>query len=137
MLRAKALTPLLQQLNTHGIKSSMLLASDGRLLCYSSSPDFLETDRIIGSVAAHAFAEYQSAARTSFDKASDVEFMLMELELGNIAVMPMTETFLLCCYTDTTASLSDVKAKLGAARAILAGPLSSVGVLGTAALSAS
>jgi len=81
MLRTKALAPLLQQLNTHGVKSTMLLANDGRLLCYTSSPDFLETDRIIGSVAAHAFAEYQSAARTSFETPTDMDFMLLEMEV--------------------------------------------------------
>lgn len=87
MLRAKALTPLLAQLNGAGVKASMLLAPDGRLLCYTSVPDFVETDRLIGSVAAHAFSEYRGACRAGFEPPAEADFLSVELEASFRAVL--------------------------------------------------
>lgn len=125
------------QLNTHGIKSTMLLAADGRLMCYTSSPDFLESDRMIGSVASHSFAEYSAAAKTGFEAAADVDLLFLEMELGNVAVMPLTDAFLLCCYSDTTADLAHLKARMTTARRGLAESLGKVGVLNNATATSS
>lgn len=87
MLRAKALTPLLAQLNGAGVKASMVLAPDGRLLCYTSVPDLVETDRLIGSVAALAFSEYRGACRAGFEPPAEADFLSVELEVRFCASM--------------------------------------------------
>lgn len=82
---------------------------DGRLLAYTSPPETLDVDRTVASVAAHAFSEYQSTVRSSFDRPHTLEFLLFEMEVRPPA--PRTRNGAFSCFTNLSLRHVDMRRK--------------------------
>ena len=146
MLKPRALTSVLSQANTDGIRSTFLFKQDGTLLAYSSVDKgwlvhlsrcqfsvftlLLFADcsdpRVVSAISSKIWNLYEKSGRANLN--DKLEFLLLDCEDGHIGVAPVNSS-LLCLCGDKSVGFGMIKSKSDALVKFLEEPLSQVGVL--------
>jgi len=114
MLKPKVLPRILEQANTNGVKSSILLNKEGALLATAGED---------GKVVAAIFSNiWTSLAR----QPNELEYLLCECEKGRIIMTQVTKDLFLCLYGDNTAQFGMLKHKAKLLKDYLSEPLQKI-----------
>lgn len=111
MIQAKNLPEHLKQILDQEIKTSMLMTTDGALVgsCAEGVNKF--DPKVIGALVANTWGEYLHAGKES-NPENNLDFLLIELEKGQLAVHSAGRDFLLCVVATKDAASGHMKAKL-------------------------
>mmetsp|Transcript_36861 Transcript_36861/g.63347 ORF Transcript_36861/g.63347 Transcript_36861/m.63347 type:complete len:121 (+) Transcript_36861:41-403(+) len=114
MLRPKVLPKVLSQANTAGVKTTLLINSEGSLLAYAGA-----------DIGNDAVAAIVSNIWSSTEDNDQLEFIIMECEQGKVVVTKVSEV-LLCLIGSEIAEFGMLKAKAISLQQYLEKPLSEV-----------
>jgi len=135
MLKPSALTHMISQANTAGVKGSLLLNSEGSLLAFSGPAD--RDARVTASIASNVWASYSKLGMryrapsplAPLSPEDKLECVILNCKEGRVCVVPVAG-LLLCLYCDTTVGFGMLKAKTLALAASLEQPLLQVALSG-------
>mmetsp|Transcript_6934 Transcript_6934/g.10144 ORF Transcript_6934/g.10144 Transcript_6934/m.10144 type:complete len:128 (+) Transcript_6934:26-409(+) len=98
MLQPKVLPQLIQQANTNGVKTTLILSTEGSLLASTGDKT---NDKIIAALVSSTWNTYVKAGMSNDD--NKLEGLLLDTEIGKMAVESITNHVLLClCGTDNS-----------------------------------
>lgn len=117
MLRPKIVPRVLEQANTRGVVSSLLVNHEGSLI--SCAPPEDASAPVVAAIAANVWQ--------SFERAGEEQVMLIECEEGNVAVTAVGKV-LLCVVGGRETQLGMLKAKVQVLKAHMDEPLQLVDV---------
>ncbi|XP_055331572.1 ragulator complex protein LAMTOR2-like [Paramacrobiotus metropolitanus] len=119
MLRPKVLSQILNQSNTGGVQSTLLLNKEGVLLAYSGYGD--KDARVTGAIANNIWSVYEKSARAAFhdDKLQFLVFDCMDGKVG----LGRVANLILCMYAKQDVGLGMLMAKMRAMAKYLESPL--------------
>lgn len=100
------------RLSSASLHVCRLLSTDGRLLCHTGGLEVYETDRVISAVMAATYSEYAATARNAIPTPITMDFLLIDLEEGRLALTPIHDKYLLCCYAENSAEIGAIKLKV-------------------------
>jgi len=110
-----------------GVRSSLLLATDGRLLAHAFvAPEDGARDEVVAAVAAQAYQEYTTAAAGALDLPA-LRYLVLELEGRRLAAAAVDERWIVCLVCEAGASVAALRAATAALVADLREPLARVG----------
>ena len=122
MLKPRALTSVLAQANTDGVRSTFLFKQDGTLLAYSAAAGTSDP-RVVAAISSKIWAVYEkSGLGLAEDK---LQFLLLDCDEGHVGVVPVHHA-LLCLVGDKDLGFGMLKAKADALVRFLDDPLSQV-----------
>eukprot|EP00118_Oscarella_pearsei_P024993 m.307271 g.307271 ORF g.307271 m.307271 type:complete len:130 (+) comp42097_c0_seq1:18-407(+) len=124
MLKPRALTQVLSQANTGGIRSTMLLNNEGTLLAYSKADTDDKEAKVTAAIASNIWAAYERIGKTSFVD-EKLNFLLVDCEDGKVGISRVANQ-LLCIYADSSVGFGILKAKADALTKYLEEPLAQV-----------
>eukprot|EP01104_Vermistella_antarctica_P001510 TRINITY_DN11569_c0_g1_i1.p1 TRINITY_DN11569_c0_g1~~TRINITY_DN11569_c0_g1_i1.p1 ORF type:complete len:125 (+),score=24.12 TRINITY_DN11569_c0_g1_i1:26-376(+) len=114
MLKPKVLPKILEQANTCGVSSTLILNAEGSLLAASGDTS---SSQVIAAIVANIWH--------SFEKSGNLDVMLLDYEGHKMAVAEVSK-LLLCVYGDASIEFGVLKAKTDTLRNYLREPLSQV-----------
>lgn len=144
MLRPRALSSILGQANTGGVKATCLLNREGNLVAYSGMiyiyhetttiwNDVLlsiagqgDSDtRVSSAISSYIWSTYDRIGHWAFDSKSSsaLRCLLLDFSEGRVAIRAVTPKILLCMFADQEIPLGLIKAKLKAIAEYLETPL--------------
>ncbi|KAL5473237.1 hypothetical protein EMCRGX_G027694 [Ephydatia muelleri] len=121
MLKPKALTKVLEQANTGGVRCTLLLNSEGTLMAYAGKSDKKET--VTAAIAANIWMSNERGAYSG--QLADLTFIVLDCMDGKVAIRKVAG-LLLCMYTNSTIGLGLLKAKADVLAGYLETPLSQI-----------
>eukprot|EP00002_Diphylleia_rotans_P002035 TRINITY_DN1123_c0_g2_i1.p1 TRINITY_DN1123_c0_g2~~TRINITY_DN1123_c0_g2_i1.p1 ORF type:complete len:123 (-),score=28.08 TRINITY_DN1123_c0_g2_i1:165-533(-) len=120
MLRAKVLPQLLEQLNTSGVQTSVLLTEEGSLLGYAGDK---KQSVVIAAIAANIFKTYENANAKHSD--GNAPILLIDCEQGKLSVTRASK-MILCILSEPSVEFGVLRQKTETMRAHLHPQLSSM-----------
>ncbi|KAG8186705.1 hypothetical protein JTE90_015643 [Oedothorax gibbosus] len=122
MLKPKALTQVLNQANTGGVCSTLLLNREGTLLAYAG---YAGTDaKLIAAITSNIWMAYEKSGCSAFNSET-LKFIIIDCEDGYVAVTGVAN-LLLCLQANSTVDLGILKAKAEAMAKYLEVPLNQI-----------
>ncbi|CAG0921095.1 unnamed protein product [Notodromas monacha] len=125
MLKPRALVDILNQANTGGVRSSLLLNQDGVLLAFSGAVNREFKDaRVKSAIASTVWNAYERTGRAAFNE-SGLNTLLIENDEG-VCVVTKVSSLLLCLFADEGVGFGILKAKAEIIAKYLEEPLQKV-----------
>lgn len=109
---------VLEQANTNGVRSTLLLKDDGALLALAGES---RVENIVGVLVAKIWETYTDGGRDAYDS-GPLRTILIACDDGQLAVTRVGR-FLVCLYADVDVPAGALRAKLRALEGVLAEPL--------------
>ncbi|ETV79855.1 hypothetical protein H257_07069 [Aphanomyces astaci] len=132
MIRAKVLPTVLNQILSDGITAAFLMTSDGALLGTVGSMNIevsslpVVDNKVVGAIVANVWGEYAESAKEIFaDETLQVLFLHFD-QNKSLAIASAGTGYLVCAYSDGTAPMGLVKARLQALQPFLKGALQQI-----------
>nr|AIW62607.1 late endosomal/lysosomal adaptor-like protein [Scytodes thoracica] len=122
MLKPKALTQVLGQANTGGVKSTLLLNREGTLLAFAGYGD--KDAKLTAAIASSIWMAYEKHGSPAFGD-DMLKFIILDCEEGIVAVSCVAN-LLLCLLSDKIVELGMLVAKTEALSQYLEEPLKQV-----------
>eukprot|EP01080_Neovahlkampfia_damariscottae_P004776 gene4776-8362_t len=108
MLQPKVLPKIIEQINTDGIKTTILLNVDGSIL---SSSGNIEEDKTIAAIASSLWTSYYKTGIHISDN-NKLNCLIVDCEEGRIIVKKVTENVILCSCAEKRVSFGMLKLKI-------------------------
>ncbi|ETV95967.1 hypothetical protein H310_10623 [Aphanomyces invadans] len=125
MIRAKVLPTVLSQILGDGITATFLMTSEGALLGSVGSMDIevsslpVVDNKVVGAIVSNVWGEYAESAKEIFtDEALQVLFLHFD-KGKSLSIASAGTGYLVCAYSDGTAPIGLVKARLQALQPFL------------------
>ncbi|CAH1757441.1 6616_t:CDS:2 [Entrophospora sp. SA101] len=109
MLKPKAISSVLRQATTGGVKATLLLNSEGSPLAFVSESD--NEARVYAAIASSIWSTIDKIGKSVMK--DDLNFLVIECEEGNVAIATVSN-MLLCLVAKPEVQLGILKAKTDA-----------------------
>jgi predicted regulator of Ras-like GTPase activity (Roadblock/LC7/MglB family) len=110
MLKPKAISQVLKQATTGGVKATLLLNSEGSPLAFISDSD--RDARVYAAIASNIWSTFEKNGKNLM-RDDNLKFLLVECEKGNVAITTVSN-MLLCLVAKPEVELGILKAKTDA-----------------------
>ncbi|CAG8538000.1 13494_t:CDS:2 [Acaulospora colombiana] len=110
MLKPKAITRVLEQATTGGVKATLLLNSEGSPLAFKSDLD--SEARVYAAISSNIWNTFEKNGKNLL-RDDGLKFLLLECEEGNVA-MTTVKNMLLCLVAKPEVELGILKLKIDA-----------------------
>ncbi|XP_067945926.1 ragulator complex protein LAMTOR2-like [Watersipora subatra] len=121
MLKPKVLTQVLNQANSGGVKSTLLLTTEGSLLACAGYDD---QEMHVAALAGNIWTSYTKNAEELLDN-DPLGMVMIQCMDGKVAITKVAD-LLLCIYANKDVQLGLLRAKVTALREYLKDPLTQV-----------
>jgi len=126
MLNPQDLTKILDQANTGGIHSTLIVNSHGALVAFSGHGD--SAVRIKATISSNIWSAYENSKRSGVNDEA-LQSCIISCETGFVGIKRVGGSgLLLCMFSTTEVGLGILKAKLEAMASYLNGPLNNIAV---------
>ena len=136
MLRAKLIPQVLDEINSDGVKGTLLMTTDGSLLGVSGEGMEGIDDNVVGAIVSNMWSDFDKTGRVEKQRqdADQLQMMIFDMEVrlyamttkkaqnrsvssldvqdGRLAVSKVSEHYLICAYGDSTANYGSLRAKV-------------------------
>ncbi|XP_065899313.1 ragulator complex protein LAMTOR2-like [Dysidea avara] len=123
MLKPKALSRVLEQANTGGIKVSVLLNMEGNIMAHASSQQ-AGLDVTTSAIAANVWRVYEKVGKVAFQQ-QKLSFISLDCENGVVAIKKIAN-LLLCLYAQESVGAGLLKRKAEALAKYLEEPMTQI-----------
>ena len=134
MLRAKLIPQVLNEINSDGVKGTLLMTTDGSLLGVSGEGMEGIDDNVVGAIVSNMWNDFDKTGRAEKQRqdADRLQMMIFDMEVrgsdvstvltfppcldaqdGRLAVSKVSEHYLICAYGDSIANFGSLRAKVG------------------------
>ncbi|CAN0110102.1 unnamed protein product [Discosporangium mesarthrocarpum] len=121
MLRGDQIAPVLGRVVGGGVKASMLMKADGKVLgtagdWQSASEEGKEPVlldfKIVGAIAANIWGDFDRAGQTLVDDGGGLQMMLLGLNKGNLGAACVGNGFLICLYANPDVKMGLIRLRM-------------------------